>query len=545
LINNAYNEYLKNLSTALATDLLKALTQYHRVQGSTELWRAIERVAEVVSGFGVDVRIEHIEPSASLGYIEAPVSWEPVEAEIVFKTGDRVLASYRLEEHPTLLAAHTPEGEGCESLEICGEEPCSGGAVLAQGYIYDLYLNADAKLIIYYDESRYHKAFPYIGLFITHREVQNKVVMTIPYVFASKLMNLIKVKKKSVEVCWKARVRYHERGLPVLIACRGDDPGIVFISHICHPKPGAHDNASGSVANLSTLHVLSRVGKDLSYSSCHIWVPEYTGTVFLRKILPWRPLGVVNLDMVGSKQHLTGSTAVIVNPPRFLTHNTAAALWLAVNKTFSTVESFNGTPQLSVRVGLSPYTMGSDHDVFIGWGYDTAMLNEWPSKYYHTDMDDLNSISPRAVALTGLAAALTGYILIRERGSLDNVVKAYDSALSSWYLMQALSIDFSLTYLSQNLIRKPLLSAHSEEPLLETPLTSRALYRLLGREKFIEIRRIRGAQTYLGLYAPMAEGIGIRNHLERFIAEGLFKYSKDEAEKISNAWEEIKAYLKL
>jgi len=542
LIANAYSEYAKHLPVTLASDFLKSLTRYHRVQGSRDLWKSVEELYSIVSKYGFEAKIERVESNTSIGYVESPVSWDPVEAEIVFKSSGRVLAEYSLERHPTLLAAHSPGGEGCGELKICGENPCEAIVALAHGYIYDLYINSSSDLIVYYDESRYHEAFPYIGLFIKQSEIRKRVVMTIPYSIASKLIDAVKVKGRSVEVCWKARVNYHDQGLPVLIACRGSDPGVVFISHICHPKPGAHDNASGSIANLAALHILAKASSEYSYSSCHVWVPEYTGTVILDKLLPWKPLGVINLDMVGSKQHVTGSTAVVVNPPRFMTHNSAAALWIALNKVFSTSKSFNSTPQLSIRLGISPYTIGSDHDVFVAWGFDSTMLNEWPSKYYHTDMDDVNTIDPENVALTGLAAILAGYVFAKS-GRVSEVSKLYASTVSNWYRTQAVTTGFTTSYLTRYLIKKPLLSSSVEKPLMKTPLTSRTLYGILGREEFLKVRKIAGALTYLEVYAPLAEILGLKNHLKHFIAENMLKLTGEEVEAITRAWSTVKSHI--
>ncbi len=546
MIKEAYEYFRDRLSPVLGWDVLKIITRYHRLQGSAELWEAVKELAKLAEEKGFKTKIFKVEPGSRYGFMDTPVSWDPIDAKLELKTGDRVLARYKLSDHPTLLAAHSPGGEGCAELSVCKGDDCKGEAVLVHGYIYDLYLNVDANLIIYYDENRYPEAFPYTGIFIRPgEEVKRKTIMTLPYRLASRLIDLIKVRGRKITVCWKADVKYHDKGLPVLIAYKGDDPGVLFISHICHPKPGAHDNASGSVANLIVLDLLSKANSEYSYSSCHVWVPEYSGTIFLSKYLPWRPRWIINLDMVGSKQHVTGSTMVVVNPPRYISNRSAAALWFAVSKVFDTSHSFNNVPEPGIKYGISPYTLGSDHDVFVGWGYDATMLNEWPSKYYHTDMDDVNGIDKNNLALTGLAATLAGYLLIKY-DKWDLLEKTYESIIRDWYRVQAFKKNFSLNYLTRYLVKKPVVEKTPEKPLLETPITSRTMYRVLGREKYLKlVRQVGAAYTYLGLYAGLAEKIGIREHIKHYKAELLLELNRKEEKILVNTWEEIKSSLRI
>lgn len=545
LINEVYGYFRDKTDFSLGWDILKIITKYHRIQGSTSLWDVVKELSNIINEKGFDTKIYKISPGTQHGYIETPVSWDPVEAKLFIKSGEQVLANYSLDEHPTLLVAHSPYGEGCAELNVCKDDDCKGDAVLVHGYIYDLYMNVDAKLILYYDEKRYYEAFPYTGLFIKPGEVKEKTLMTLPYRIASRLINLIEIRGRKITVCWKAKVKYHDLGLPILVACKGDDPGILFISHICHPKPGAHDNASGSSANFIALDLLSKASSKYSYSSCHVWVPEYTGTIFLNKYLPWKPIGIINLDMVGSKQHITGSTLVVVNPPRYISNRVSASLWFSISKVFDTSHSFNDLPEPSIRYGVTPYTMGSDHDIFIGWGYGASMLNEWPSKYYHTDMDDICSIDKKNLVLTGLASVLAGYLLSKF-DKINILEKIYESYMRDWYRVQAYKKDFSINYLSRYLIKKPIIEKPPEQPLLETPILSRTIYKVLGREKYLKlVREVRSSYTYLGLYAGLSEKLGIREHIKHYKAELLLKLSRKEENMLINTWEEIRSVLNI
>ncbi len=546
MLNEIYEKYIEKGSPVKAYDLLKHITSYHRLQGSTGIWDAVEEVKEFIMDSGYDVKVYKIDSGVSKGYIVSPVSWDPVEAWLEIRDGDKIIAKYSLADHPTLLSAHSPGGEGCAEITVCRGDKCSGEAVLVHGYLYDLYFNVDARLIIYYDENRFDKAFPYTGLFLKPGDEKDRVVMNIPYSIASKIIDYRLIRGRKIKVCWKARVKYHDKGLPVLVACNGDEPGIVFISHICHPKPGAHDNASGSVANYIVLDILSNVDKKYRYSSCHVWVPEYTGTVFLYDKLPWKPLGVINLDMIGSHQHLTGSTLTLINPPRYIDTLVSPALWFSIHKIFDQNKAFNNIYTPKIKYSYSPYTMGSDHDVFVGWGYDAAMLNEWPSKYYHTDMDEIHTISSTNIVLTSVASALAGYIVANKIDKLELMKKTYSSMVKNWYIYQALKKNYSINYITRYLIKKPFIEKTPEKPFIETPLSSRTIYNVLGREKFLkEYRIIPGIHTYISTYAPLAEKIGLKEHLRHYKAELLIPWKRRKENKVKELWETIKSILKL
>lgn len=543
MINDFYSEALSKSAQSIVSDVLSLITRHHRLQGSSGMWKTVNELKEILEGLGLPVKIMRIEEGSGRGFVKAPISWDPVEAYLEIKAGDKVLARLDLKDHPTLLAAHSPGGEGCAELKVCGDKLCDGEVVLATGYLHDIYQNIDAKLILYYTSNRFHDAVPYTGLFLEPGDKMKGVVMNIPYSLALRIMSLkIEHSRRKITACWKARVRRHNKGLPVLISCKGDDPGIVFISHVCHPKPGAHDNASGSAGNLHIAFVLSQI--DCSFSYCNVWVPEYTGTVFLQNALPWRPLAVINLDMIGSKQHITGSTLTLINPPRFMNTASAPAGWIAMQKVFDTNKSFNNIFQPGVKYGVSPYTMGSDHDVFIGWGIDSIMYNEWPSKYYHTDKDVLETIDPKQVMNASTAAVLAGYIVASTSKEFQEELKrTYESYIRIWYRSQAIKSGYSLSYLSRHLLKKPLIE-EVEEPLIDSPILSRTLYKILGREKYLEIRKMPGAYIYLGLYAPIAEKIGLKDHIKHYKAELLVKWSRKNEKQVLDAWEIIKSNIK-
>jgi len=68
----------------------------------------------------------------------------------------------------------------------------------------------------------------------------------------------------------------------------------------------------------------------------------------------------------------------------------------------------------------------------------------------------------------------------------------------------------------------------------------RLLYKVMDRDVFLRLREIRGASTYLSLYAPLGYINGVENLMELFKQENLIAWTKNEEIIINNAWSIIK-----
>lgn len=523
--------YRKIPIAGLAKDYLKRITTLHRVQGSKGLEEAIKITAMVLEDLGLSTRVFRVPSSSRKGFMETPTSWNAENGLIEFKRNGETIAKFDYSDHPTLISAHSPRGEGCGELKHCVNiENCSGEAVLVEAPAFVAYSTVEADLVVLYDSKRYPEAVPYTGLFISRDEVKPKpVVVNVPYATAQRLIALLS-KGVRLVACWKVETKYSDEPLPALVAYSGENPGVLFVSHICHPKPGAHDNASGSAVNLAIAKILE--SSNLSYPHAHLFVPEYTGTIYAREHLPWTPKGVINLDMVGSKQGITGSTLNIVNPPLFIKPLVAAYTFIAVKLVLDSSSSFGGFELPAYRYSITPYTSGSDHDVTIAWGMDSVMLNEWPSKFYHTDMDDVDTISVPFLADIAIAAATAGHMLYTEPlGS--QVLEYYRNYVKSWYQIESLKKGVDVSPLSKMINQWETAQKMHE---LETPISSRFMYRVLGRELYMRIRNIRGAHSYLSVYAPLAYLNEVENFDKLFSLENLLSWSREEEEIINEAW---------
>ena len=187
---------------------------------------------------------------------------------------------------------------------------------------------------------------------------------------------------------------------------------ILMVSHLCHPRPGANDNASGAAALLETAATLARlIGQGELAAPRHgirfIWVPEMTGTFAWlaaqeAEVRSGRWLAGLNLDMVGADQCLTNGLCEFVSLP-------AAGAAFADHLLNWLRQPFSD----GIRYKEAPFASGSDHYILSdpSVGIPTPMINDWPDKFYHTSADTPDKVSPAALARSGALAALYAYWL--------------------------------------------------------------------------------------------------------------------------------------
>jgi len=197
---------------------------------------------------------------------------------------------------------------------------------------------------------------------------------------------------------------------------------ILLIAHLCHPKPSAGDNASGVAALLEAHRVLTRMVSSgglpqPEYGIRFLLVPEISGTfayLAREKGARGRLMFGLNLDMVGQKQEVTGSTLCIEAPPLSAPSFTPFLLESIVRRAFRYATNPGGTGDvLSIRLQATPFSGGSDHFILSDptVGVPTPMLLQWPDKYYHTSGDTPDKVSPDALYRVAIAASVYAYTI--------------------------------------------------------------------------------------------------------------------------------------
>ena len=207
------------------------------------------------------------------------------------------------------------------------------------------------------------------------------------------------------------------------------DEEIIVTAHLDHYKPGANDNASGSAAILEMARTMRELVGNGSLppplrTIRFMWVPEYNGTyAWLAAHLndPVKRIANLNFDMVGENVAKTNSLLNLNytsdSNPSFLN-----ALMESVVDFANRFNSERYPPQMDLYIGslagsrdrlscrMSPYTTGTDHELFNDLKMGAATLSAWPDNFYHSSEDAPDKVDPtqlhRAVVI-GLAGAAT------------------------------------------------------------------------------------------------------------------------------------------
>jgi hypothetical protein len=224
-----------------------------------------------------------------------------------------------------------------------------------------------------------------------------------------------------------------------------DGEEVLLVSHLCHPQPGAHDNASGAAALLEAAVTLARLISDGRLpaprrSIRFIWPPEMTGTfAYLAECAasrgtcdedagkaPLRWIAGLNLDMVGADQEKTGGQWELVSLP------------LAGASFADHLLSWLREPFLSgIRHTETPFSAGSDHYILSDptVGIPAPMIIHWPDRFYHTSEDTPDKVSPDSLARSGALAATYAYWLAsagpEEAGWLGHLMTSRFAAWAS------------------------------------------------------------------------------------------------------------------
>lgn len=199
---------------------------------------------------------------------------------------------------------------------------------------------------------------------------------------------------------------------------------VLVVSHLCHPKPSANDNATGPATVMEaarTLQALIEAGRlpRPRRTIRFLHPPEMTGTyahlAAQTEAERSRTVAALNVDMIGQNQELTGSTLVCVYPPlacpSFTGDLMAAILDEAAAET--STSSGLGTPYATFRHATSAFSAGSDHYILADptVGIPCPMLIQWPDRFYHTSADTIDKVDPAMMRRVGQMTATYTYFL--------------------------------------------------------------------------------------------------------------------------------------
>ncbi|MHA1594794.1 MAG: DUF4910 domain-containing protein [Candidatus Baldrarchaeia archaeon] len=435
-VDSIFSTLYGEISGIRAKDFVSEISRYHRIQASPGYRKAAEFILDTLKKHGIDTKILSFESNGRKKYLEflSPMGWEATHAilEMVEPRREK-LVDYT--EHPISLVAFsggTPKGgvtaevtyvgPGIEDRNYDGID-VKGKFVLAYGEPRRVFKKAVIErgaigLIFFRRGVAEQDAIPYRSLWPSADEIYKLVpAFSVSKRTAERIISLIE-RGERVKVRAEVNVKFFESSLDIITAVL---PGeveeeVVLIAHLCHPKPSANDNASGSGLLLEIACTLKRLMDagllKLKRAVRFFWVPEYTGTAALlsegiKNIGKIR--AVINLDMVGEDQSQCGSVLSIVSSPMsvpsFLTFLIESLVERSAKeklKQFGAVDSL-----YSFRFKRTPFVWGSDHEVFScsDFKIPSVALICWPDRYYHSSFDTADKVDPQILKHIGAAVA--------------------------------------------------------------------------------------------------------------------------------------------
>ncbi|HWI52212.1 MAG TPA: M28 family metallopeptidase [Symbiobacteriaceae bacterium] len=201
------------------------------------------------------------------------------------------------------------------------------------------------------------------------------------------------------------------------------DEEVLVVSHLCHPKPSANDNATGPATVMETARVLQKLIAEGRLAQPRrtirfVFPPEMTGTYAHLAARPRhqdieRIRAALNVDMVGQKQEVTGSVLLCEYPPMACPSFTGdlLALVLAEVAAESAPLSGSGRKYGLFRHAVTAFSGGSDHYILSDptVGVPCPMIIQWPDRFYHTSADTADKCDPAMMRRVGLMVGAYAY----------------------------------------------------------------------------------------------------------------------------------------
>lgn len=448
-----FDELLKDeLSGNIAKSFVAQISRFHRIQGSTMFHEAAEYVKNELNKMGLnDVQIEQFPADGAQMFWThtSPVGWSVRNAELrLIEPEEKLMCRY--EDIPQSLHAFSnstpPEGVTAELIDVgSGTKPAEydgkdikGKFVLATGRAKKVHEQAVYK----------HGALGVITDTLTFEIPSVRESLDIPDAHAYQAIwpsaeDIPKVafgfsisKRQGVslramlqdgkKVRLKAKVdaEIFAGKLDVVTATiRGKSKDEVFlVAHLCHPKPSANDNASGSGVLLEIARTIKTLIDSTRINSPErtirfFWVPETYGSVAYlsnHEEASKTLVAGINLDMVGQNQELCRSTLNLDRTPDSLPSYMNDLVYSLMERS---VEEFDketifGSAS-TFRYATNAFSGGSDHSEFTESTIHVpcVMLLQWPDLFYHTSSDTIDKVSEESLKRVAWIAALSTLML--------------------------------------------------------------------------------------------------------------------------------------
>lgn len=468
------------ISGIKAKGYVQTISSFHRIQASSGIHDAIMYVKREIEDFpNVEIKLYEYpaDGKTTIGTWEAVKGWEVKNGKLtLIEPEEKVLADYTAE--PISLIAHSTSiniesevvyiGKGMTPEDYQGKN-VKGKIVLTEGTARHVHRIACIKhgaagLLTFVPPSNQDEIASlrrYDAIWPSSDEAKKTT-----FGFALTQADGLKLRTflnegKTVKVKAKVDARLVDGKTEVLTALiPGENRTKEFwiAAHICHPNPGANDNASGSGVLLEVLRVLTYLLKEekipkLSYSIRFIWMPEWSGTIYFidreREILK-QCIGMLNMDMVGANPAKAGSIFTLYRTPFSVptTLNNVVKYWLTTEASRKDDRVQGGT-MTPLPFKYDRYGAGSDHFMLTDStvGIPAVMLNQDPDRFYHTSTDTIDNIDTRQMGYASRVAALSALSMVLPKHVYEETILTY-CRNEFVELMQQVSIQ-SVTELSR------------------------------------------------------------------------------------------------
>ena len=445
----------ETLSGTRAKDRVSRIAAHHRIQGSPGFLDALKEIQEALDGFDVPTKV-HTFPADGASKVfawTAPIAWH-VRGGTLRQTAPQERTLIRFEEIPQGILAQSQGGhaeaevvdvgQGDSDTHYCDKD-VAGRFVLATGRPQEVAAFAVARgavgVILYPTPERVDRwpdLVQYAGFWPTAETLE-----ATPFGFSISRRQAEELRaaleKGAVRLAGEIDADLGPGSLHVLEGwITGDDPKakeILLVAHLCHPRPSANDNASGSgllweiAQTLASLRQAGRISIDRTIR--FLWVPEFHGT------LPWagahrerlrNTLFALNLDMVGESPERLGEPFHVWQVPNSIPSFLNAWFEPLLERIGSDARTIApGGTRRPMQWRLNPMCGGSDHLVFLDplFQIPSAMFNH-DDPLHHTHLDDLEMVDPTRLKRVGLLTAALAL--------LPNILREESARLIGWLL---------------------------------------------------------------------------------------------------------------
>jgi hypothetical protein len=449
-IEKYLNDILTEVNGQRAWDWVAKISQFSRVQASHEYHEIAEIIKKELSRIGYN-DIEHFKSPAdgknNVWGSVAPYQWE-IEAGGLWITEPERIKLCDYDDIQTSIVTHSKScdvvaevvdiGKG-DKKEDYEKQNIEGKIILmcSSTHMYHSLIESSGALgVIFYPnlkrtgdqlDKRIYNSF-----FTTHDRLDNaKFGFSISYKQATQLKELLK--KGLVQVHSKINSIFIDGTLEVISTSikgkENPDQEIIIIAHLCHPSPGANDNASGAAGLLELARVLKQLIDQKTFDPPKrtirfVWVPEFAGTV------PWmnhheatikKVLCCINLDMIGEHRLKIGHPLEVNLAPHSTPSilNDIASLFIKKIADHPKGIATNGT-KVPMSYRLTSFEGGSDHVLFADsyFGIPSLMFGH-EDPYYHSSMDTVEYCdSTELKRVIGMGISMSYFLSILD----DNLI---------------------------------------------------------------------------------------------------------------------------